>query len=95
MTLESKLKNKILIGLDYLKVLAILMVITLHVRLYRFDFIESGKLFNVVQYALRLITEGVPLFLITNGFLLFRKEHINYKDIYKKAFYYFCLYYTL
>ena len=50
MTLESKFKNKRLIGLDYLKVLAILMVITLHVRLYRFDFIESGKLFNVVQY---------------------------------------------
>ena len=32
-----------------ISILAILMVITLHVRLYRFDFIESGKLFFIEE----------------------------------------------
>ena len=81
-----------LVGLDYLKVLATLMVLALHVHIYRIDFVQSGKMINVVQYALRLISEGVPLFVITNGFLLFRKEAINVKKVYSKALLYFVLY---
>ncbi len=84
--------KKRLVGLDYLKVLATFMVLALHVHIYRIDFVQSGKMINIVQYALRLISEGVPLFVIANGFLLFRKDKIDVKKIYSKALLYFVLY---
>lgn len=84
--------KKRFIGLDYLKIIAILMVIALHVPVFSINFIQTGKPFNLIQYALRLLTEGVPLFLIVNGFLLFRKNIIDYKALAKKTCYYFFLY---
>lgn len=81
--------KKRFIGLDYLKVLSLLMVLSIHVYLYDFDFVSSGNVFNIIQYAFRLISEGVPLFVIINGFLMFRKENIDIKQFYKKTFWYF------
>lgn len=68
--------------LDLLKVIAILMVISQHIPLYDFDFINNGK---ILEYFFKLLSEGVPLFVTINGFLLFRKDNLDVKKHYKKT----------
>lgn len=66
-----------IIGLDIIKALAIMEVLALHTGLWCTDFISSGSLARVVQYAMRLASEGVPLFVMVNGFLLLGKSRFN------------------
>lgn len=61
-------------NLDLLKAIGILLVITLHVPLWSFDFIAEPSVSHVLQYAMRLLSEGVPIFLMVNGYLLLRKQ---------------------
>ena len=67
-------------GLDLLKCLAIMMVVSLHIPLWSIDFIKMPSVSRMFQYAFRLISEGVPFFLVINGFLLFRKDLISIKN---------------
>lgn len=69
-------------GLDLLKVVAIIMVISQHVPLYDYDFINNGKVF---EYLFKLLSEGVPLFLTINGFLLFNKQELDINKHYYKT----------
>ena len=46
-------------GLDIMKAFAIMMVITLHIPLWHMDFITYPSGFVSLQYAMRLIAEGV------------------------------------
>lgn len=71
-------------NIDLIKALAILMVLALHTSLWRFDFFATPTASRVFQYAMRLISEGVPLFVMTNGFLLFRKQSFDLKKHVKK-----------
>ena len=64
-------------NLDLIKTVAILAVLTLHVPLWRFDFIEAPAAGQVMQYAMRLISEGVPIFMMVNGFLLLRRRSLD------------------
>ena len=64
-------------NLDLLKAIAILMVLSLHVPLWNVDFINTPTLGRALQYAARLVCEGVPLFLVVNGYLLFGKDSFD------------------
>ena len=81
-THSRTLKNKI-IGLDIIKSLAIILVVSLHSGLWKVDFISSGLIQNTLQYACRLLCEGVPVFVMVNGFLLLgekkwdKQKHIH------------------
>lgn len=61
-------------GLDLLKAYAIFVVISLHTGLWNYDIVACSEISVLAQYAFRLLAEGVPIFLIVNGFLLFRKN---------------------
>lgn len=66
--------NKRYDNIDLLKVIAILMVVPLHTGLFVTNFIKANSVGTYVQYAIRLICEGVPLFILINGFLLINKQ---------------------
>ena len=72
-------------NLDLIKALAILLVITLHLPLWLPDFISIPWTSRTAQYAFRLISEGVPVFVTVNGFLLLRKRNLDLKAHLKKC----------
>ena len=72
-------------NLDLIKALAILLVITLHLPLWYPDFITVPWTSRTIQYAFRLLSEGVPIFLAVNGFLLFQKKSLNLKAHLKRC----------
>lgn len=77
---NQKMKNmtkKRMDNLDLLKAIGILMVITLHVPLWETDFVSEYDFSHILQYMLRLVAEGVPIFLAVNGFLLLRKTEFD------------------
>ena len=67
-------------NIDLLKTIAIVMVIALHSKLFRTDFITNENLSTYIQYAIRLICECVAIFIFVNGFLLIGKQNF---DLYK------------
>lgn len=73
-------------NLDLLKGIAILLVITLHLPLWRTDYYETGNVSRMIQYAFRLLAEGVPLFLMINGMLIIPREKLDVRGHYKKTF---------
>lgn len=56
-----------------MKSIAILMVISLHIPLWKYNFFADGlKEFDLYpQFCFRLVSEGVPIFFLVNGYLLF------------------------
>ena len=62
-------------NLDLMKALGILMVITIHVPLWKPEFMETDSVGRLVQYAFRIISEGVPIFVTINGLLLLKKKN--------------------
>jgi surface polysaccharide O-acyltransferase-like enzyme len=73
-------------NLDLLKGIAMLLVITLHLPLWRTDYYETGNVSRMIQYAFRLLSEGVPVFLMINGMLIIPRKHLDLKEHYKKTF---------
>ena len=71
-------------SLDLLKAIAMLMVVILHVGLFHGNFIAHPKIGTYIQYAFRLLSEGVPLFVVVNGYLLLHREGNDYKKIFRK-----------
>ena len=62
-------------NLDIMKTIAIFMVIFLHIFLYEFNLskdIESIRYY--LSFFVRIICEGVPIFIVVNGFLIINKE---------------------
>ena len=70
-------------NLDIMKAFAIFFVLSLHVPLWKCDFI-NGNYINTIQYGFRIVSEGVPIFLVINGFLLLKKNEIDLKKHFKK-----------
>ena len=66
-------------NLDLMKAAGILMVLTLHIPLWNTDFFSVPTISRKVQYAFRLISEGVPVFMAVNGILMFRKPGLDLK----------------
>lgn len=67
--LQQDSNNKIF-GLDVIKSIAIVLVVSVHSGLWNVDFISSGLIQNALQYGCRLLCEGVPFFVMINGYLL-------------------------
>ncbi|MGN1407821.1 acyltransferase [Lactobacillus sp.] len=76
--------KKRLFYLDAMKALAVLMVIALHVPLWSINYLSHPTAANHLQYALRLASEGVPIFVFINGFLLLGKSHFTMKRHWQK-----------
>lgn len=71
-------------NIDLLKTIAIIMVIILHSSVLNTDFIKTPGISSVAQYALRIISEGVAIFILVNGFLLMNKTNFDLKTHLKK-----------
>ena len=67
--------KKRLIYLDFLKTLAIFIVITLHNSVWRTNFMDAGTVSSALQFCARLFCEGVPVFVLINGFLIFDRPY--------------------
>lgn len=61
-------------NIDLLKTIAIFMVIVLHSGLLHINFMELKSVATYIEFAIRLIMEGVPIFIIVNGFLIMNKK---------------------
>ena len=83
--MEGAAERKRIDNLDLMKTLAIATVIMLHVSLWDTDFIDFPTRGRIIQYAFRMISEGVPIFLFVNGFLLFGKKEPDLKKHYLKV----------
>lgn len=60
-------------NLDLLKTIAIFAVVSMHTGVWNVDFISSGSISKIFLYIIRNVIEGVPIFIMINGFLLFSK----------------------
>lgn len=78
-------------NIDLFKCIAILMVVSIHINVWHTYYIEQSLNDDRIQYAIRLIMEGVPIFLFVNGFLTMDKE-FDLKKHLKKTFKLFLLY---
>ena len=73
-------------NLDLMKTIAILLVISLHAALWKYEI--TNNFFStpdIIQYSFRVLSQGVPIFLAVNGFLLFRKKKLDIKKHYLKT----------
>lgn len=66
-------------NIDLLKTIAIIMVIALHSQLFTTDFIKDNKISTYIQYFIRILCEGVAIFILVNGFLLINKKQFDFK----------------
>lgn len=82
--MEEKTNAKRYAYIDLIKTIAIIMVIILHSGLLKTDFMTLKSVKSVIQYAIRIISEGVPLFVMVNGFLLLHKDKFELKKHLKK-----------
>lgn len=76
-------KKKRYDNIDLLKLISIFMVISMHIPLFFTDFINTHSINCFVQFGLRLISDGVLIFIFVNGFLLINKPFDLKKHIYK------------
>lgn len=83
--MEDKTNIKRYAYIDLIKTIAIIMVIILHSGLLKTDFIMLKSAKSAVQFAIRIILEGVPLFVMVNGFLLLHKDKFELKKHLKKV----------
>ena len=72
-------------NIDLLKTMAIVMVIILHSQVLNTNFIANFQVSSILQYALRIVSEGVPIFILVNGFLLINKSNFDLKRHLKKT----------
>ena len=66
-------------NIDLLKTIAIIMVIALHSQLFITDFIKDNKISTYIQYFIRILCEGVAIFILVNGFLLINRKQFDFK----------------
>lgn len=71
--------------MDLLKAVAMVMVVSLHAGTWYVDFLEKTSLSTILEYAVRLLSEGVPIFIMVNGYLLFSKTSFNLRKHLKKT----------
>lgn len=72
-------------NIDLLKTIAIFMVICLHSQVFNTDFIGNPKISSYVQYGIRILCEGVAIFVLVNGFLLINKKEFCLKKHLQKT----------
>lgn len=81
--MEGKKKERIEY-IDLIECIAIFMVLIYHSPLYSWDFLsEYKKSYYLIYYLRTILSTGVPLFLMVNGYLLFDKKFDLRKHILK------------
>jgi len=60
------------------------MVILLHTLTWEINFLENNNLKTYFMFLIRILCEGVPIFILVNGFLIINKE-FSLKKILKKT----------
>lgn len=62
-------------NLDLMKAYAMIAVMLLHASQWNYmDFVQTHSVSDTIEYFIRLMGEGVPIFLTINGFLLLKRE---------------------
>lgn len=82
---EQSMQKKRDQGIDLLKCFAILLVICLHAGLARFQAVTIPSAIGVLEYAARLLFEGVPVFITVNGYLMLGSRHFEIHRHFKKT----------
>lgn len=71
-------------NIDLIKAIAMFFVVFYHGTIYSFDFLYQGTATNYILYFLRtILSVCVPIFFVTNGYLLFSKSFDLKKHITK------------
>ena len=78
-------------NLDVLKAVAMLMVVSLHIPVWGPEYPMESFLPSLSSYAFRLVMEGVPIFVMVNGFLMFRKRELALAKHLKKIIHFVLL----
>lgn len=73
------MEKKRIDGLDVLKALGICMVLSLHVPLWDPDFITNPNIVHILQYAARIVSEGVPIFFNNQWDVVVEKEYVFFE----------------
>lgn len=60
--------------IDILKVIAIIMVIILNLLKLNFDIVTQENVKTYIMFFIRMLCEGVPIFICINGFLIINKN---------------------
>ena len=81
--MTETVNKKRLLGLDVIKTIAIMFVIAIHIPLFQYDFVSDNNIGVYVQFALRMISKGVPLFFVVNGFLLLKRSELTISKHYR------------
>ncbi len=79
------MEKKRIVYIDFIKTVAIFIIITLHNGTWNTDFISNGSIASMIQYCARLFCEGVPIFVLLNGFLLFDRAFDAKKHMKRSA----------
>lgn len=61
-------------NIDILKTISIFMVILLHTLTWKTNFLENENFKTYATFFMRILCEGVPFFVLVNGFLIINKE---------------------
>lgn len=61
-------------NIDILKTISIIMVILLHTLEWNINFLENNALRTYLNFFVRIMCEGVPIFIVINGFLIINKQ---------------------
>ena len=60
--------------IDLIKLIAIMCVIVLHSINLKINFIDNNNVKQYIQFLVRILIEGVPIFVCINGFLIINKK---------------------
>lgn len=78
-------------NLDLLKAIAMMMVVSLHVPVWELEYPMESFFQVLPSYIFRLVMEGVPIFVMVNGFLMFHKREMVLKTHLKKIIHFILL----
>ena len=72
-------------NLDLLKAIAMGMVVSLHIPVWGMEFPMESFFQTLPRYVFRLVMEGVPIFVMVNGFLMFHNGKLKLRKHFKKT----------
>lgn len=78
-------------NLDLLKAVAMMMVVSLHIPVWEVAYPMEQFPQLLPNYAFRLLMEGVPIFVMVNGFLMFHKRELRLEMHLKKIVHFLLL----
>ncbi len=84
-TIDREYSKKRYDNIDLIKTIAMFMVIMLHTLPWHTNFLRDENIKTYLMFLLRIICEGVPIYILVNGFLIMNKK-FDMKKHMKKIF---------